>query len=777
MPDTNVSHDLLANAIRFLAADAVEKAKSGHPGMPMGMADVATVLFTKFLKIDPTDPKWPDRDRFVLSAGHGSMLQYAVHYLLGYADMTIDEIKRFRQLHSRTPGHPEYGHTQGVEATTGPLGQGLAMSIGMAISEAALRARYGADLVDHRTYVIVGDGCLMEGVSHEAIDLAGHLRLNKLIVMWDNNHISIDGPTSLATSTDQLKRFEAAGWRTTAIDGHDPQGDRGGAARRRRAPTGRASSPAAPPSASARPTSRARNRRTARRSARPRSRRRARTSTGPIRRSRSPARLLAIWRKAGTRSRETRAAWEAQRQGASEMGGLRRMTSPATCPPISSARWPITSAASSNSKPNVATRKSSEMALGIINAALPNSLGGSADLTHSNLTLTKGQASLTAEDFHGSYVRYGIREFGMSAAMNGIALHGGFMPYGGTFLIFSDYARGAIRLSALMGVRVIYVLTHDSIGVGEDGPTHQPVEQLASLRALPHLNVFRPADAVECAECWELALGSTKTPSALALSRQNLPTLRTSSDVNLSARGAYVLSEPDGGRDLTILATGSEVSLAVEAAKTLGARGGIKVAVVSMPCWELFEAQDAGYRASVLGSAPRIGGRGGDLARLGPLYRRARPFRRHARIRRQRAGAGGLQGVRDHGRGRGRGGEGAPQPMSVKIAPSILSADFSKLGAEVRAVDEAGADWIHLDVMDGHFVPNITFGPPVDRKLARAFEQAVRLPSDDRALRPVSGSLRQGGLATSSPCTPRRRAISTARFRRSRRSARRRASR
>jgi transketolase len=604
MPDPNsVAHNRLANAIRFLAADAVQKANSGHPGLPMGMADVATVLFTKFLKIDPADPKWPDRDRFVLSAGHGSMLQYAVHYLLGYSDMTIDEIKSFRQLHSRTPGHPEYGHTLGVEATTGPLGQGLAMSIGMAISEAALHARFGADLVDHRTYVIVGDGCLMEGVSHEAIDLAGHLRLNKLIVMWDNNHISIDGATSLSTSMDQLKRFEAAGWRTTAVDGHDANAVE--AALREAQGSDRPSfiacrttigfgAPHLAGSEKTHGTPLGADELAATR----------KNLDWPYPAFEIPDDILSTWRKAGERSRATRAAWETRAkahpkwaQFSSEVAG--------ELPADFQGKMADYKRGLIESKPNVATRKSSEMALGIINGAIPAMLGGSADLTHSNLTLTKGQVSLAPQEYGGSYIRYGIREFGMSAAMNGIALHGGFVPYGGTFLIFSDYARGAIRLSALMGIRVIYVLTHDSIGVGEDGPTHQPVEQLASLRAVPHLHVLRPADAVECAECWELALGSTKNPSALALSRQNLPTLRSSGDVNLCARGAYVLSEPQGQRDLTILATGSEVSLAMEAAKTL-TEAGKRVAVVSMPCWELFDEQDAGYRASVLGTAPRI---------------------------------------------------------------------------------------------------------------------------------------------------------------------------
>ncbi len=603
MPEPSVSHDRLANAIRFLAADAVQKANSGHPGMPMGMADVATVLFTKFLKIDPQSPKWPDRDRFVLSAGHGSMLQYSLHYLLGYADMTIEQIKTFRQLHSKTPGHPEYGHTLGIEATTGPLGQGLAMSIGMAIAEAALAARYGADLVDHRIYVIVGDGCLMEGVSHEAIDLAGHLKLSKLIVMWDDNRISIDGSTSLSTSMDQRKRFEAAGWRTTAVDGHDAKAIE--TALREAQTSDRPSFIAcrttigfgAPHLAGSEKTHGAPLGADELAATR-------KNLDWPYPAFEIPAEILSVWRQAGERSRSVRAAWEARAKAHPKAVAFAREIA-GDLPADFLGKMADYKRGLINSKPNVATRKSSEMALGIINGAIPAMLGGSADLTHSNLTLTKGQASLAPQEFGGSYIRYGIREFGMSAAMNGIALHGGFVPYGGTFLIFSDYARGAIRLSALMGLRVIYVLTHDSIGVGEDGPTHQPVEQLASLRAVPNLNVYRPADAVETAECWELALGSTATPSALALSRQNLPTLRSSSDVNLCARGAYVLSEADGPRDVTLLATGSEVSLAMEAAKTLR-DSGKKVAVVSMPCWEIFDAQDAGYRAAVLGKAPRV---------------------------------------------------------------------------------------------------------------------------------------------------------------------------
>jgi transketolase len=604
MPESSaVSHDALANAIRFLAIDAVQKANSGHPGMPMGMADVATVLFTKFLKIDPQDSHWPDRDRFILSAGHGSMLQYATQYLLGFPDMTIEEIKRFRQLHSKTPGHPEYGHTPGIEATTGPLGQGIAMSVGFAIAEEALRARYGAELVDHFTYVICGDGCLMEGVSHEAIDLAGHLQLNKLILMWDDNRISIDGSTSLSTSMDQRKRFEAAGWRTAAVDGHNPQEIE--AALKEAQTSDRPSFIACRTTIGFGSPNLAGSEKT----------HGAALGEAEVAATRKnlgwdsppfviPDDILAVWRKAGTRRQPTRAAWEAKAKAHPKYPQFAREIA-GELPPGFSAAMAEHKRGLVDSKPNVATRKSSEMALGVINKAIPAMLGGSADLTHSVLTLTKGQESLKPQDFGGSYIRYGIREFEMGAAMNGIALHGGFIPYGGTFLVFSDYARPAVRLSALQGVRTIYVFTHDSIGLGEDGPTHQPVEHLAALRAIPNLHVLRPADAVETAECWELALGSLKTPSALSLSRQNLPTLRTSADVNLSARGAYVLSEADGPRDVTILATGSEVALAMTAAKTLR-EGGVKVAVVSMPCWELFDAQDQGYRASVLGSAPRI---------------------------------------------------------------------------------------------------------------------------------------------------------------------------
>ncbi len=601
-PRPAVSHAEMANAIRFLAVDAVEKAKSGHPGMPMGMADVATVLFTKFLKFDPQAAHWPDRDRFVLSAGHGSMLLYALLHLTGYPDMTIEEIKRFRQLGSKTAGHPEYGHALGIETTAGPLGQGLATSVGMAIAEKALAARYPG-LVDHHTFVIAGDGCLMEGVSHEAIDLAGCLGLAKLIVLWDDNQITIDGSTALSTHLDQRARFAAAGWHTIAVDGHDPVAVEAAIdeAKRQDRPTmiacrtvigfgapnkqGTEATHGAPLGAAEVEAARANLGWTA----------------PPFE---IPADILAAWRAAGTRSRAARLAWEDRLKANQDRAQFEAAIS-GDLPASFAERFAAYKADLVAKAPNVASRKSSEMALEVINAAIETTLGGSADLTHSNLTITKGLKSLTAGDFSGRYVRYGIREFGMSTAMNGIALHGGFIPYGGTFFVFSDYARGGIRLSALMGLRVIYVLTHDSIGLGEDGPTHQPVEHLAMLRATPNLHVFRPCDAVETAECWELALGSKDAPSALVLSRQNLPTVRTSSAVNESGRGAYVLSADEGARDVTVLATGSEVAIAIEAAKTLRAAGK-RVAVVSMPSWDLFEAQSPEYRAEVLGTAPRI---------------------------------------------------------------------------------------------------------------------------------------------------------------------------
>jgi transketolase len=596
----------MANAIRALAMDAVEKAKSGHPGMPMGMADVAAVMFTQFITIDPADSKWPDRDRFVLSAGHGSMLQYALHYLVGYADMPIEELQRFRQLGAKTAGHPEYGHALGIETTTGPLGQGLATAVGMALAERMMNARYGEDLVDHTTYVIAGDGCLMEGISHEAIDMAGHLKLGKLIVLWDDNHISIDGATDLSTSTDQVRRFEAAGWNVARIDGHDEkqiataiaaaraQSDRPWMIACRTtigfgAPTRAGTSKAHGEALGAEEIAGAREK-----------------LGWPSPPFVVPEPILSEWRKVASRGADAHAKWNARLAASPQGAQFNAQVFGGTPASIDTALNAL-KAKHFAERPKIATRKASEIALAAINDACDVTIGGSADLTHSNLTITKGMDPIKPDSYGGRYIHYGIREHIMGAAMNGIALHGGFITYGGTFLVFSDYARGAIRLSALMGVPVVYVLTHDSIGLGEDGPTHQPVEHMAALRAMPNLLVFRPADAVETAESWQVALAQKHTPSALALTRQALPALRLEDGPeNLTARGAYVLRETDGARDVTLLATGSEVELAVTAAEQM-AQDGVKAAVVSMPCWELFEQQSEDYRRSVLGTAPRVG--------------------------------------------------------------------------------------------------------------------------------------------------------------------------
>ncbi len=602
-----VTHQDMANAIRALAMDAVEKANSGHPGMPMGMADVATVLFTQFLKFDPADPAWPDRDRFVLSAGHGSMLLYALLYLTGYPGMTIEEIKRFRQLGSKTPGHPEYGHTAGVETTTGPLGQGLGAAVGMALAERMLATRYGDDLVDHRTYVIAGDGCLMEGISHEAIALAGHLKLSKLIVLWDDNSITIDGRVDLADSVDQLARFKAAGWEAWRIDGQRPEEIAAALTKAQSAdrpvliackttiafgaPTkagthGAHGSPLGLTEIAG-----------------------ARQALGwtaaPFE---IPAPIATAWQQAAEKAAKAHLAWKARRAAspAEKLARFEADLAGTLAPNLDDTILAFKRAASEAGAAQ-ATRVSSQKLLDAVTKVQTNLIGGSADLTGSNNTKAADMRVITAADFSGRYIHYGIREHEMAAAMNGIALHGGFIPYGGTFLVFSDYSRPAIRLAALMGLRVIHVLTHDSIGLGEDGPTHQPVEHLAALRAIPNLLVFRPADAVETAEVWELALKSTKAPSAICLSRQNVPLVRRGHAAeNLSARGAYILRDVEGARDVTLLATGSEVALAVNAAERLAAEG-LRAAVVSIPCFELFAKQDAGYRASVLGQAPRVG--------------------------------------------------------------------------------------------------------------------------------------------------------------------------
>src|SRR5262249_31197814 len=581
---------------------------SGHPGMPMGMADVATVLFTRFLKFHAAHPGWPDRDRFVLSAGHGSMLLYALLFLTGFPAMTLEELKRFRQLHSRTPGHPEYGHAPGIETTTGPLGQGLGNAVRMALAERLLNKRYGDEIVDHFTYVIAGDGCLMEGISQEALSLAGHLKLGRLIVLFDDNQISIDGPTNLSVSDDQLERFRASGWHTAKVDGHNPEAVALAIANAR-AVTDQPSLIAC---------------RTVIGYGAPKKQGTAATHGSPlgedeIRGARDrlgwhhapfevPKPVLASWRAVGARNAVAFERWQA---GANRLEASARAH--LTEPIDQDVRGKIGIAVKtlksdcSREAAKLATRQSSQKVLERLLPIIPGLIGGSADLTGSNGTLTKLHTIVKPGDFSGNYIHYGVREHGMAAAMNGLALHGGIVPYGGTFLVFSDYCPPSIRLSALISKRVIYVLTHDSTGLGEDGPTHQPVEQLAALRAMPNLNVFRPADSVECAECWQLALGTEATPSILALTRQGLPLLRTAhADENLSAKGAYVLSEPKGCRDVTLIGTGSEVSLAVTAATALQ-EPWIEAAVVSMPCWELFVDQDQGYQDAVLGTGPRVG--------------------------------------------------------------------------------------------------------------------------------------------------------------------------
>jgi transketolase len=603
----DVAHAEMSNAIRFLAIDAVEKAKSGHPGMPMGMADVATVLFSRFLKFDAADPTWPDRDRFVLSAGHGSMLLYALLYLTGYQGVTLDELKAFRQWASKTPGHPEYGHTPGVETTTGPLGQGIATAVGMALAERLLNARFGNKFADHYTYVIAGDGCLMEGLSQEAISLAGHLRLNRLIVLFDDNQISIDGPTSLSCSDDQLARFKASGWSACRIDGHDPEAITAAIEQARRgdrpsliacrtvigfgAPNRQGTEKAhgAPLGADEVTKTRA-------------------ALHWPHEPFQIPDSVIERWRNIGTRGQGARRAWIERTR---RLDSASRSTFHDTLNRNLPFEYARAMAQIRNrfgaERPNIATRQASQLVTDAIAGALPNLLGGSADLTHSNLTRAKTHQPVRHDFFEGSYIHYGVREHAMAAAMNGIALHGGFIPYGGTFLSFADYSRPAIRLAALMGVRVIHVMTHDSIGLGEDGPTHQPIEHLASLRAIPNLLVFRPGDAVETAEAWDCALQAQANPSVLCLSRQALPAFRgVAGDANLVAFGAYVVVEPEGGRDVTLIATGSEVSIALEAAKLL-AQDSVRAAVVSAPCFDLFRQQSHEYRAEVLGSGPRVG--------------------------------------------------------------------------------------------------------------------------------------------------------------------------
>jgi transketolase len=587
----------MANAIRALAMDAVEKAKSGHPGMPMGMADVATVLFTKFLKFDASAPDWPDRDRFVLSAGHGSMLLYAALYLTGHKGITLEDIKNFRKLGSPCAGHPEYGHLPGVETTTGPLGQGIATAVGMALAERILHARFGADLVDHKTYVIASDGDLMEGISHEACSLAGHLRLNRLIVLFDDNGISIDGSTSLADSTDTIRRFEAMGWATASVDGMD--GELVARALEWAQSSDKPVLIACKTTIGYGAPTRAGTAKSHGEALGEKEIEGARAALSwPYKPFEVPGNLLDQWRAAGTRSQATRAAWQARL----EAHPMRQQFREALCgdvPTGLASEIAKLKAEHAEKKPSLATRKASEMALERITPVVPNAIGGSADLTGSNLTKMKNDPVISATNYGGRFIHYGVREHGMAAAMNGMALHGGLIPFSGTFLVFSDYCRPSIRLAALMGIRVIHVMTHDSIGLGEDGPTHQPVEHLAALRAIPNLLVLRPADAIEAAECWEIALSQKARPSVLALSRQNLPTLRGGEVENKSARGAYVLQEAQGPMQAIFIATGSEVEIAAKARELLQGQG-IGARVVSMPSWELFEEQSAEYRSEVL---------------------------------------------------------------------------------------------------------------------------------------------------------------------------------
>ena len=594
----------MADAIRFLAMDGVQAANSGHPGMPMGMADAAVALFADHIHVDPTCPTWPDRDRFILSAGHGSMLHYALNHLLGYKDMDAGQLKQFRQLGARTAGHPEYGHADGIETTTGPLGQGITTAVGMALAERRLASQFGRALVDHYTYVIAGDGCLMEGISHEAVDIAGHLKLGRLIVLWDDNDISIDGNTDIATSTNQLARFKAAGWQVTRVDGHNSDAVSAAidVAKKSRKPSLIACKTVigfgAPTLAGSHKTHG------------------APLGDDEIQATRTalgwdhppfeiPSDIRSLWREIATRGLDMRTHWQSRLDSSVKKSRFERAMS-GELPKALATRMRRYKKQLKAELPKVASRQASQMALEVINAAVPTMVGGSADLTGSNLTKTSQMRSITPGNYRGNYVHYGIREHAMGAVMNGMALHGGMIPYGGTFLVFSDYMRGSMRLSALMKQRVIYVLTHDSIGLGEDGPTHQPIEHLAMRRATPNMNVYRPCDALEAAEAWEIALESTETPSVMALSRQGLPTVRTErTNENLTQKGGYILRNVRGARDITVMATGSEVAIALDAADVLKDQG-YNVAVVSMPCWELFDQQSDQYRQSVLGSAPRI---------------------------------------------------------------------------------------------------------------------------------------------------------------------------
>ncbi len=602
-----VDHNRLANAIRFLTLDAVEKANSGHPGLPMGMADVATVLYGQFLKFDPVDPTWPDRDRFVLSAGHGSMLLYSLNYLTGYLAMPLEELKLFRQLNSRTPGHPEHNVAAGIETTTGPLGQGIATSVGMAIAERHMAARFPG-LVDHHTYVIASDGDMMEGVSHEAGSFAGHLGLGRLIVFYDDNSISIDGPTSLSFSDDTCARFAAYGWHIQRIDGHDPAAIAAAIVAAQADPrpsliccktTIGYGSPHRAGTSEAHSNAFGAEELAATRAA-------LDWPYGPFE---IPDDILGAWRAFGERGEPVRRAWEAALHAADDAVQSEFVRAhDCLLPEGLGEAFAAFRREAVATKPKQATRQSSGKVLDHIVPLIPDLIGGSADLTPSNNTKVKNFPEIQTGSFGGRYVHYGVREHGMAAAMNGMALHGGVIPYGGTFMCFSDYARPAIRLAALMKQRVIFIMTHDSIGLGEDGPTHQPVEHLAALRAIPNLLVMRPADTVETAECWEIALAESGRPSLLALSRQGLPALRDDPEVNRSVNGAYMLDEADGPEQVRLFATGSEVSLAREARRLLAERG-IQAAVVSIPCFALFDAAPTAYRRDILG--------GPDLLKVG----------------------------------------------------------------------------------------------------------------------------------------------------------------
>ncbi len=595
----SVSHNDLANTIRALSMDAVQQAKSGHPGMPMGMADVATVLFTKFLKFYPREPKWPDRDRLILSAGHGSMLLYSLLYLTGYKGMEIEQLRNFRQLKSAAAGHPEFGLADGIETTTGPLGQGLANGVGMAIAERLMSERYGIDIVNHRTYVIAGDGCLMEGISHESASLAGHLKLARLLVLFDDNGISIDGPTDLTTSDDQTSRFSALGWHVQRVDGHnhediahaiknainDPRPsiiacktvigygapNKQGTAATHGAPLGEAEIAEA--------------------------REELNWAHPPFK---IPLEILEHWRGIGEQGGAEHREWLDRLNNSRHRPRFEHAISGGLPKNFKAQLEAYKESLISNGKP-VATRKASEDFLTIINREIPDMIGGSADLTGSNNTKTPEMDPITPTDFSGNYIYYGVREHAMAAAMNGIALHRGFIPYGGTFLVFSDYARPAMRLSALMNLRVIYVMTHDSIGLGEDGPTHQPVEHLSALRSIPNLKIFRPADPIETAECWSLALLPDSGPSVLALTRQTVPIVRKfHTRDNLCEKGAYELLPANGEPVVSILASGSELEIA-QGIRTLLQEANIPTRIVSMPCWELFERLEKKEQDSILG--------------------------------------------------------------------------------------------------------------------------------------------------------------------------------